>query len=181
MSLEPLNSIAAERAVFKRLHISLFDLGAAARFTARLAGVGSFANAPALDGTTREGLQVALVISYARPFSGNRRTSDVEPTLPAAFLSQLCERHRTLHGKLLSLRDQEFAHSDPVPADVKVWVSQRGDGETHAAPVNSVSMTRAEITSDALTEIGELITALTRLCLEERNRIRRLLPVGEHF
>lgn len=170
-----------DRALYKRLVLSIADLEEAGSFVHRLLGRGASADAPPLDGTARKALQIALIVSYSRPFSTNRKTRDVQPTLPAAFLDQLTERQRTLHHRLKTLRDQEFAHTDPMPADVTVRVAARPDGTPHASVLRAGSSTRAQIQDDELQQIEDLIDSLLQRCLAEQQLIRGTFSPGEKF
>lgn len=83
---------------------------------------GKTAPAPA-DADIRHALLTSAVISYGRLLCPTRSSASVPGHLPARFVSELSREHRSVHRRLLQLRDQEFAHSDAAVADVKVSAS----------------------------------------------------------
>jgi len=170
-----------DRALYKRLVLSMPDLRDAGTFVHRLLGRGSFVGAPELDATARKALQIALVVSYSRPFSTNRKAADVQSTLPPQFVECLSESQRALHSRLRTLRDQEFAHSDPGPADLRVSVGQFPGGAPLPATVRSVSSTKAAMSDDELIAIEDLIDELLGMCRAEQARIHHSLSPGERF
>jgi hypothetical protein len=166
------------QATFKRLLLSIRDLEDAGGFVLRLReadGAGS-----PLDAVARKALQIALVVSYCRPFSINKGLG-VSKTLPAEFVGRLTPEQQALHWRLKALRDQEFAHSDGGPADIQVSVSQRADGTPLASHAKAVSSAKAVYDSDELTGIEGLIDRVLEMCIAERDRIQALLAPGARF
>jgi hypothetical protein len=51
------------------------------------------------------GFTLAIVVSYCRPFNG-------KSTIPGKVLHSFTSKQRTLHAKLIRLRNKIFAHSD---------------------------------------------------------------------
>src|SRR5436853_1494295 len=100
--------LQGERALLKRVHLSHIDFLAASRFARRLLNEGEYSAAPRLDFTEREALELALVVSYARPFKYSDKGRDVRANLPAKFLRDLTSDQVALHHLLLTLRDQEL-------------------------------------------------------------------------
>jgi hypothetical protein len=168
-----------ERALLKRILLSIDDFFVAGRHIERLRRVRQFRKAPKLDGTTREALQIAIVVSYARPFSGNRPARDVQRGLPS-FVDRLPAKRRALHDRLITLRHKQFAHSDPIAADLEVRVVQ-GSGRRHAVRVRSVSEIRIALNPKTLAAIDSLIEFQLRHCHREVDRILQLLPAGDQF
>lgn len=65
------------------------------------------------------GLLSAAIVSYGRPFSGNRDHPKAAPH-PSFRLSLLSQEERTLHKYLLSARNEAIAHAQADRNPVKV-------------------------------------------------------------
>jgi hypothetical protein len=169
---------AERQRTFKRLLLSIRDLEEAGSFVLRLRK-GSDAGA-ALDPVAQKALQIALVVSYCRPFSTNQGPG-VSKTLPPEVIKRLTPEQRALHSRLKALRDEEFAHSDGGPADIQVSVARRPDGTPLASHSKSVSSTRLVYELDELTRIEALIDKVLEICVAERDRIQELLVPGARF
>jgi hypothetical protein len=65
------------------------------------------------------GLLSAAIVSYARPFSGNRDHPKATPN-PSFRLSQLTPEERALHKHILAARNEAVAHSQAERNPVKV-------------------------------------------------------------
>jgi hypothetical protein len=165
-----------ERALLKRLVISYFDLSEARQFLLCLR---------ARDlGTSDEklyskALRTALVVAYARPFSGNRGEDGSPDPLPERLLKQLTRQQLAVHSRVLELRDKEFAHSDAANASVRISVDRWPDGGPFALPISRV--TRAELSHEDLRILGTLLDHFDRVMSDERDRIERGCSPGERF
>ena len=60
----------------------------------------------------RECILRDIVVTYARPFSGNRGTTARSHRLLDLLPDVITEERKTLHEKLMRFRDQLFAHTD---------------------------------------------------------------------
>jgi hypothetical protein len=134
--------------------------------------------------TTREDerllrcLNTALVVSYARPFSSNRGSSDVRKTLPADYLDVLSYEQHQLHKQLMELRNRDQAHSDPQGMSVSVGVQSFGDGGL-AIPVGRDAL--APLPRESVERVAEIIVRLRAKLAEEQIRIQNTLQAGERF
>ena len=171
-------SLTDDRALFKRLVISYHDLAEARTFLNRLAGLNGEQPPPQEDSIQLDALRVALVVSYSRPFSGNRSLPGVASTLPNRFLEKLTEHERDLHERLIRLRNKEFAHSDPDSADVKVSMSSAG-GAPVAIPVSRV--TRLDPAGNELDVLNRIFSKMLTAISVEMERIQAKLRPGETF
>jgi hypothetical protein len=101
------------RAQLRRIVISMQDLRDAEAYTQELLKI---ERRPEDEGRRilRRALQIALVISYGRPFTKSRSTGAPEttPDLPHGLLQPLIPEHKKLHRQLLTMRRTEYAHSD---------------------------------------------------------------------
>jgi len=78
------------------------------------------------DGDVRVSMLRDIVVTYARPFSGNRGRSIRSHRLSDLLPAVVPQKHEALHAKLIRFRDQLFAHTDleaynPNPTK---WVQQ---------------------------------------------------------
>lgn len=167
-----------DRALFKRLVISHFDLTGARQFLSRLRGENGETVPQSSDTIQRDALMTALIVGYGRPFSDNRR-GDVSSRLPDRFLDGLTPEQRSLHERILELRNQEFAHSDPEPADVSVTVVAWSDGTPLTVPMSN--RTRLGLSDDQLRELSNIFAHLLRAVFDEMERIRHSLMPGDAF
>lgn len=53
-----------------------------------------------------------IVVTYARPFSGNKGTGKKKHQLQMLMPGIIPEKHQSLHAKLMRFRNQLFAHTD---------------------------------------------------------------------
>jgi hypothetical protein len=103
-------SYAADRS--RPLYLSSLDLDTALGSLAALSRVS--------DNDVRVSLLRDIVVTYARPFSGNRGPSNRSHRLSDLLPAVVPKQNQALHAKLIRFRDQLFAHTDleaykPVP------------------------------------------------------------------
>lgn len=156
---------ADDRALLKRLLLTLTDLSEAAGNLARLLGL--HALTPPADHDSRKALLVAAIIAYTRPFSGNRAAEGVHGALPEGILDSLSAEQLALHRRLLTLRNKVLAHSDASEATIEVQI---GEGSFSA----SIARTGAwEIQHEGF---ASLVSALWESVEAERGRVLERLP-----
>ena len=88
---------------FNRVYISVKDMERCVEFAAAAEGVTEL--------IIQRALITAAIVSYARPFSGNRNHEKAEATPPLSSLNLTAEE-RVLHDRLCKIRNQAIAHSD---------------------------------------------------------------------
>ncbi len=123
-------------------------------------------------------LNTALVVSYWRPFSGNRDSTDVVANLPDTYLRVFTVEERKLHDRIGAYRDQDLAHSDAESRSIRVTVDELFD-EPIATPIGRdpfVPLPVAEVR-----QLSRMIERLLEKILEEQGRIQSRLKVGEQF
>ena len=63
--------------------------------------------------TIGEALNCAMIVAYARPFSGNDKAASFKiPDLPKRYFRQLVEKGRQAHELIIERRNFQMAHSD---------------------------------------------------------------------
>jgi hypothetical protein len=65
------------------------------------------------------GLITAGIVAYARPFSGNENHPETNPSPPFS-LRYLTDTEKSLHARILELRNKAVAHSDADQNPVRV-------------------------------------------------------------
>ncbi len=163
------------RARYKRVIIAFHDLNECRGYLNRLLGLNNEPAVPASDKTLRQALMTAAIVSYVRPFSGNRPAADVEARLPADFEARLSEKQRNLHKHLIQLRNREFAHSDPDVSDVKVSVREG----SLAMPVSDVP--RQELSDNDLKLLDTVCSELHLYLYDQIMTLQTQFEPGEDF
>ena len=123
-------------------------------------------------------LNTALIVSYARPFSGNKGSPDVRKKLPPEYLDVLSDEQRKLHNYLVESRNQDHAHSDAKGMDMTVRVAT-----IRSVPI-AVPISRdgsAPLPRESAVAVAELIKSLEGRLVQEQIRIQGTLEEGECF
>lgn len=121
----PTNLDPKDESRCRRLVISHWDLREAIATAERLVALGPFGSRTGPEELERRARTLATVVAYARPFSNNRGAA-VDRRLNVDEIT-LSPEQRELHGELLRLRDQVFAHSDAEEAEVSLSRNVHGD------------------------------------------------------
>ena len=124
-------------------------------------------------------LNTALIVSYARPFSKNRKSHDVRENLPADFLKVLSDEQRQLHNRLVDSRNRDHAHSDPRGMDMTVRVQEIAPSVSMAEPFSRDGS--APWPRESIEKIAELIDCLQAKLCEEQISIQETLQDGDQF
>ena len=155
---------ANERATHNRLVLALDDLEEARSYALYIV------THQIDERLVLEGLQAAMVVAYGRCFSGEGGdATEALPAVPARFWKALSPDLRALHDRLLTLRHQEFAHSDSDAAAISMtrWVFP---DEVIVGPDHRVL--RALVPKDDLERVIDLVNQLRSSILAEVARIQ---------
>ena len=68
----------------------------------------------------------AIVVSYSRPFSGNRDRSGERDAIDKKYVEALTKQNRTVHDRIVDLRNKVFAHSDASFHNVQIRDTECG-------------------------------------------------------
>jgi hypothetical protein len=167
------------RAQYKRVIIAFHDLSDCRQYLNRLLGLNGEVPPAIDDAAQRNALMTAIVVSYARPFSGNKGAEDVASRLPRTFQDTLSSEQAALHRRLIGLRNREFAHSDPEVSQVTVTVGTAGGGEGMAMPVSNIP--RQGLNEDELRALDGLCAALHDYLYTSILRLQEHFEPGEQF
>jgi hypothetical protein len=173
------NSKTAAQAEYKRVIIAFHDLSDCRLYLNRLTGRNGETPPGPDDRAQRNALMTAIVVSYARPFSGNRSAEDVARRLPPAFIQALTGEELALHKRVLKLRNREFAHSDPDVSQVKVTVSAVASGESLAMPLSNVP--RQGLSIEELDRLDGLCAKLHMYLHDSMLKLQETFEPGDTF
>ena len=101
----------------------------------------------------------AIVVTYARPFSGNRDREGRRDPVNANYVEALEEKARAIHDRIVELRNTAFAHSDAKHHDVQIHET-KGDGLTTFSHDPLVPLEKSEV--EALLSNIEVFKALNK-------------------
>jgi hypothetical protein len=77
-----------------------------------------------------QAVTTAIVVTYSRPFSGNRDRQNRRDPVDTRYLDVLDESSRAIHGRTVELRNRVFAHSDASFHKVQIESPAHGELET---------------------------------------------------
>ncbi|MCK5804720.1 MAG: hypothetical protein KAI66_17915 [Lentisphaeria bacterium] len=166
-----------DRCQFKRLVISHFDLSDAGGYADLIINRNLHGARGKEDRLLLRGLNLALIVSYWRPFSGNRESSDTKGRLKG-YKEVLTEAEGRLHRRIGNLRNQDHAHSDPLAHSVKVAVLDL-NGEALAMPIGR--NTSVPIGRENTLQLRAMIEKLLDWISNELLKIQKRLPPDTTF
>jgi hypothetical protein len=97
--------------LFRRILVSYNDFKQAAHISSHIVEAKLHHDYPEKDRHILQALNCAMLIAYARPFSGNRGSKTMLASLPDRFLSGFTPDERALHRIVLKDRNELLAHS----------------------------------------------------------------------
>ena len=119
--------ISRDKKLYKRLVISHWDLSKARQFIKIVLDRNLHNYNNKEDEILFTAFSIAIIVTYWKPFSGNKSSSDVMPLLPNKCLNEFDKDELRLHNRIKKMRNSEFAHSDPDAHDIDVYVSKMND------------------------------------------------------
>ena len=168
----------ANRALFRRMALSHFDFEETLRFLDRLQPIRDDVE-PVQDDAVQAALMTALLVSYWRPFSTSEDDGQTARRLPSELLEGLSREKRQLHDKVGVLRNKQFAHADPGPAELQVNWNLRDKGFRFPVPISSV--TRVGLTSVELADFRILLAEVSRCMFERYAALGEVLLEDSHY
>jgi hypothetical protein len=106
----------------------------------------------------QEGLLIAAIISYSRPFKSSRSKSSAAPSITVDLLQVFngIEDHVRLHNRIIELRDKAVAHSDWEFHHTKLIESSSEISPVHRK--SSVVHISTEIDLEMFVRIADIMT-----------------------
>jgi hypothetical protein len=167
-----------ERKLFKRLIISQGDLDHAGWFADFILQRNLHASSDEESRYLHRGLNLALIVAYCRPFSGNTASDDTIGDLPGSYIREFSSEERALHAQILTLRNRDHAHSDPRGHEVQVSIDELlGDPVASAVSRNAYVPLPREDTQ----RLRMMIAKLLGRVVEEHVRIQQSFQPGDSF
>src|SRR5258708_26154483 len=121
--------------VIRRVFVSYNDFKQAAPISSHILTAKLHYGYPEKDWHILQALNCAMIIAYARPFSGNRGSETMLPELPERFLNGFAPDERALHEVVMKDRNEVLAHSDSTAWRLRLSVI-RSSGRTMLAPLH---------------------------------------------
>lgn len=89
-------------------------------------------------------VSTAIIVTYARPFSGNRDRDNKRDPADQRYVDALDSPNRSIHDRIINLRDKAFAHSDATYHNVKAELT-KGGGISTLANDPLIPLERSEV------------------------------------
>ena len=105
------------------LYLAKEEFGEAIRFAGALQKKEHVIDGGEHASPVAKALDLALVITYARPFKKNYGYGTVSPLLDIA-MRQFTADQRELHERIITARDEEYAHADAEVNDIQVYFDE---------------------------------------------------------
>ena len=121
--------------LFRRVFVSYNDFKQAAHISSHILTAKLHQGYPDKDRHILLALNCAMIIAYARPFSGNRGPETMLPELPKRFLRGFTPDEHALHKVVMKDRNKFLAHSDSDAWRLRLSVI-RSPGRTMLAPLH---------------------------------------------
>lgn len=172
------NALDDKKRLFKRIIHSLDDLQHAAECADQILQRDLHSATADADKLLLRALSTSLIVSYGRPFSGNRASLDVQKMLPRRYLNSLSEDRLRLHKNLMEARNRDHAHSDPAGRDLTVGAAGT-QGIVLAIPIMRNAF--APWPRETIQRVRDLISVLLAKLSEDYLEIQKELKVGERF
>jgi hypothetical protein len=98
--------------LLRRILVSYNDFKQAAHISSHILAPKLHRDYPEKDRHILQALNCAMIIAYARPFSGNRGSKTMLAALPERVLNAFTTDERVLHQVVMKDRNELLAHSD---------------------------------------------------------------------
>jgi len=115
--IEDVNLLPRDRSLYEKLHASHGDIGTAKSCAGYILRKGWHTYSFMRRGSVplqQTAFTTTMIVAYARPFAPGRGNIDFPKRL-----MQYDEKQVAFHGRLLKLRNQEYAHSDASTISVR--------------------------------------------------------------
>ena len=121
--------------LFRRVFVSYNDFKQATHISSHILAAKLHHDYSEKDRRVLQALNCAMIIAYARPFSGNRGSGTMLPELPERFLGGFAPDEIALHKVVMKDRNEVLAHSDSTAWHLRLSVI-RSPGRTMLAPLH---------------------------------------------
>jgi len=119
-------------------------------------------------------MNAAMIIAYARPFSGNDKAASFKiPDLPKRYLRKLDKQGKQVHELIIKNRNFRMAHSDSRAWDLVPQVLEIPNGRNLIMPVHED--TREPLSKDAISTLISNCNLFMDAILEARKDLEEQL------
>jgi hypothetical protein len=124
----------AQVRLLRRILVSYNDFKQAAHISNYILAAKLHDSYPGEDRHVLQGLNCAMIVAYARPFSGNKGSTTMLPVLPPRFLKGFSSEERALHRVVMRDRNEVLAHPDSTAWNLRLSVVE-SPGRAMLVPV----------------------------------------------
>ena len=121
--------------LFRRIFVSYNDFKQAAHISSYILTEKLHDTYPKKNRHLLQALNCAMIVAYARPFSGNKGSETMLPGLPQRFLNSFSPEECDLHKVVIKDRNEVLAHSDSAAWNLRLSVI-RSPGRAMLAPLH---------------------------------------------
>lgn len=172
------SKIDEEKRLFKRIIQTIDDLDHARECADQILKRNLHSAADWDDKRLLRGLNTAMIVSYARPFSGNRGAEDVCKNLPKSYLDIFSAEQLKFHRLLIESRNRDHAHSDPEGRSIRVRVEE-SERMKFVIPVSRDAF--APLPLESVCRVVELVECMLSKLAKEYGRIETKLKDDDRF
>jgi hypothetical protein len=122
--------------LFRRILVSYNDFKQATDISSHILEAKLHYDYPKRDQHILQALNCAMIVAYARPFSGNRGSKAMLRALPERFLDGFTSEERQLHKVVLDDRNQLLAHSDDSAWHLRLGVMRSSEHNPMLVPIH---------------------------------------------
>lgn len=150
--------------LLRRILASHNDFKQAAEIASHILDAKLHRDYPERDRHLLQALNCAMIVAYARPFSGNRGSKTMLPALPQRFLSGLATEELALHKIVIKDRNEVLAHSDHSAWRLRLSVVKSSGRRPMLAPIHQdvrapLDEKHTQIFSDMARKLREAVFA----------------------
>lgn len=159
--------------LYRRVLISYIDIQQARAISSYILKEDLHANFPQKNRILLKALNCAMVISYARPFSGNDQGTDPKiPDLPGRFIRIFSQEEKEVHEIVLRDRNTVLAHSDSQAWEMEPKIFRRGGNDLLAPLHNDV---HAPLKKEIVVLFSKMCEKLMAALFSERDNLELVL------
>jgi len=159
--------------LLRRILVSYIDFKQAAHISSHILAAKLHCDYPEKDRHILQALSCAMIIAYARPFSGNRGTKAMLAALPERFLSGFAPDERALHQVVMKDRNELLAHSDHSAWQLRLSVIRSSGRSPMLVPLHRD--TRAPLDEKHTRMFVDMAHKLMEAMLAERRALEKEL------
>ena len=129
--------------------------------------------------TIGEALNYAMIVAYARPFSGNDKTASCKiPDLPKKYIRKLNEKGRTAHELIIERRNRQMAHSDSCAWNLVPQTLDIGNRKNVVIPIHDDTLAplSKEIIQDLISNCNIFMDSIIEARKDFEEQLQDYLP-----